>query len=136
MLRLRHVALVVGDLAAAEAHYAALFAMTVLFRQVERDGAWVTLGPGETSDRGMVALRCDELVLALFSGMPGGEQLHALGLFADQTEIEAIASRMPADAYVEAHRPDWLAFVDRFGVRWQLATRPYGPGPSPPTLAS
>lgn len=127
-LRLRHIALVVGGLAEAEAHYTDLFGMTVLFRQAERDGLWITLAPGERSAEGMVALERDDLVLALFSGPPVAGQLHAIGLFAGEDEIAAIASRLPADTLVEARRPDWLAFVDRYGVRWQLTTRRYGTG--------
>lgn len=67
-------------------------------------------------------------MLALFSGPPVAGQLHAIGFFAGEDEIAAVASRLSADARVEAHRPDWLAFVDRYGVRWQLTTRRYGTG--------
>lgn len=118
----------VRDLRRAESHYATLFAMSVLFRQVERDGGWDTLPPGETSDAGMVALQRDDFVLAIFSGPQVAGQLHAVGVFAAEDEIAAVAARLPADALVEGHRPDWLAFVDRYEVRWQLTSRRYGAG--------
>lgn len=127
--RLRHIALVVPDVVEAEAHYAALFGMSSLFRQVERDGQWVTLAAGEADVPEMAALQRDDLILALFAGNASGEQLHAIGLFADEEEIAAVASRLGPGARLEARATGWLAFVDRYGLRWQLSTRPYGPRP-------
>ena len=37
-------------------------------------------------------------------------------------EIAAVADRL-TDETVEDRRDDWLAFVDRFGVRWQITDR-------------
>jgi hypothetical protein len=126
-----------SDLRAAEEHYVALFDMEVLFREgpLEPGGPnaelWGTLPPGCTWDDaeaaaveiGMVALQRGDLILPLFAMAPSGLQTYAIGLVMEDDEIEAIRARLPDDAYVESEQDGWLAFVDRFGVRWQLSNR-------------
>jgi len=120
----------VSDLREAEEHYAAIFKLAVLFRERSLpDGTWQTLPPGQSWEDaarsditiGMVALQRDEFVLVLFRRSPSGEQLYTLGLLLDEEEIDAIAERLPAGARIESRRAGWLAFVDRYGMRWQLA---------------
>lgn len=131
MTSYRHVALLVGDLRAAEDHYAELFDMELLFREGPLpDGRWASLSPHagwddvETAgvEIAMVALRRDEFVLALFAAEPSGLQTYALGLVMDQDEIEQVSRRLQGEAVVEARSEQALSFVDRFAVRWQLAT--------------
>lgn len=134
MTAFRHVALLVPDVRAAEEYYSALFAMDLLFREGPATagldaGEWATLRPGvswEQADTagltiGMVALRRDDVVLALFPGPASGAQVYAIGLVIAPDEIDAIRSSLPDDSVVEDDAPGWLSFVDRFGLRWQLA---------------
>jgi catechol 2,3-dioxygenase-like lactoylglutathione lyase family enzyme len=75
----KYVALFVPRLRAAEAFYRSVFDLELLFRESEQgDGSWKTLRAGldwdDAEARGievrMVALRRDELVLALSRGKP------------------------------------------------------------------
>ncbi len=74
----KYIALYVPDVRAAEAFYRRAFGMDVVTRESERDGEWWTLPAGKSwddavaagVDLGMVALRRDKLVLALFLGAP------------------------------------------------------------------
>lgn len=140
MTRYRHVALLVSDLRGAEEYYVALFGMEVLFREgpLEPGGpaaeVWGSLPPGANWDEaeaagleiGMVALQRDDFILPLFAADPSGAQTYAIGLIMEQDEIEAVRARLPEDALVETASEGWLAFVDRFGVRWQLSdTQPF-----------
>lgn len=140
MTRYRHVALLVSDLRRAEDYYVALFGMDVLFREgpVEPGGPaaelWGSLPPGTGWDEveaagldiGMVALQRDDFILPLFSSEPTGAQTYAIGLVMERDEIEAVRARLPEDALVETESEGWLAFLDRFGVRWQLSdTQPF-----------
>ncbi len=131
-MRVRHVAIYVTDLRESEEHYVALFGLRVLFRETRRpDGTWQALPrtqgfeDAERSDRpvGMVALRRDDFVLALFSSAMPGKQVHALGLLMEEGEIDAVAAHLPAGTHVEERARGWLSLVDRYGIRWQLAAR-------------
>jgi hypothetical protein len=115
-------------------YYAHLFDMTVVIReaplgsadsdadrwgQLPRDRTW------EDADRagieiGMVALQRGEVILPLFAGEPSGGRFYAIGLVMSPEEIAAVADRL-GDETVESRTQGWLAFVDRFGVRWQLS---------------
>lgn len=135
MTRYRHVALLVPDLRAAEEYYVDVFGMEVLFREgpLERGGlsaeSWGTLPPDHGWDEagsagveiGMVVLQRDDFILPLFASQPAGVQTYAIGLIMQRDEIEAVRTRLPGDASIETHSRGWLAFVDRFGVRWQLS---------------
>jgi catechol 2,3-dioxygenase-like lactoylglutathione lyase family enzyme len=134
MTRYRHVALLVPNLREAEEWYATLFGMDVLFREGSLDPGdphsdeWGTLPSGFTWDDaaaadvtiGMVALQRGDFVLPLFVAAPTGTQMYAIGLVMDRSEIDQVRGRLPEDALVESESEGWLAFVDRFGFRWQL----------------
>lgn len=139
-MRFRHVALFVGgDLRRAESYYSRLFDMAVAVREGPLSGAdpagddWGQL-PTDRSwedadaagvDIGMVALQREDVVLALFAAEPTGAQCYAIGLVLEPDGIEEIADRLTEEA-VESREEGWLAFVDRYGMRWQLsATAPF-----------
>jgi len=69
----------------------------------------------------MVALQRDDVVLALLAGEPTGMQIYTLGFTMGHDELALLRSRLAADTVVESDAEGWLAFVDRFGVRWQLS---------------
>lgn len=127
----RHVALLVGDLRLAEEYYADLFDMEIVVREGPLvDGRWASLPEDAGWDQaeaagvalGMVGLQRDEVILALFAIEPSGVQTYAIGMVMDESEIEQVRRRLPEDASIEARSDTYLAFVDRFGVRWQLST--------------
>jgi len=130
-MRYRHVALFVGDdLEAAEAYYVRLFDMDVIVRegplptgewgQLPGDRTWADARAAGTPIA-MVALQRDDVILPLFAAAPTGERFYAIGLVMTAEEIDAVASRLEAEM-IEEQRADWLAFIDRHGVRWQLST--------------
>lgn len=135
MARFRHVALNVPDLRDAEDYYAALFGMTVLFREAHlREGeaaTWATLPPDRGWDDaaaagvtlGMVALQRDDLILALFPGAWSGEQINKLGIVMDDQAIDEVAARLPTGTSLVSHRCGSLEFLDRYRIRWQLSSR-------------
>jgi catechol 2,3-dioxygenase-like lactoylglutathione lyase family enzyme len=136
MTRFRHLALFVEDLREAEEHYVRVFDMEVLFREapLEAGGAqaelWATLpldrnwedAAAAGIELGMVALRRDDCILALFGGKPAGNQVFAVGLVMGKEEIEGVAGQL-SPASVETKEDGWLAFVDHYGMRWHLADR-------------
>ena len=121
----------VSDLRAAEAYYRAIFGMGVLFREALSEvGAWATLTDGsgweEAEAAGvsiaMVALQRDDVVLALLAVEPTGAQIYTIGFTMSNEEMEGVRSRLPAEAFIEGEAEGWLAFVDRYGMRWQIST--------------
>ena len=127
---LRHIALFVPDLHAAEVYYKSLFDMDLIGREIElEDGYWYTLpfdrGWNDVRAAGielnMVALRKDKIVLALFAGDAPQGQVFAIGLSLSQDEISRIRSRLPADAMVDADLPDNLVFRDSYQILWQIS---------------
>ena len=130
-MRYRHVALRAGsDLRSAEDYYARLFGLTVVVREaVGDDATWAQLPRDKTWEDAeeagvhidMVALERDGMTLALFCGEPQDGRLFAIGLVLDRDEIASVAERLDEEL-VEDRRDDWLAFVDRFGIRWQLTS--------------
>ena len=126
-----HVALLAGDLRPAEEHYAGLFDMEVVVREGPlKDGRWASL-PDDAGweeaeaagvELGMVGLQRDEFILALFAAEPSGMQTYAIGLVMDKDEIEKVCRRLQGDTIVESSSIGYLAFIDRYGVRWQLST--------------
>jgi catechol 2,3-dioxygenase-like lactoylglutathione lyase family enzyme len=133
MTRIRHLALFVPELRAAEDYYRALFDLEVVGREAPLDpaaDAWATLPADRGWDDaaaagielGMVALRRDGFVLALFPGPAGSGQVFAVGLVMEAGELAAVEDRLGDEAVVGATTPSWLAFVDRYGIHWQLAT--------------
>lgn len=131
MTSYRHVALLVGDLRPVEEYYAGLFDMDVVVREGKLgDGRWASLPEDAGWDEaeaagvelGMVGLQRDQFTLALFAEEPSGVQTYAIGLLMDEDEIEQVRRRLSEDATIEASSDGYLAFVDRFGMRWQLGT--------------
>ena len=124
----RYLALYVPDLERAESFYARAFGMEILFRESEHDGEWWALraetGWSEARAAGievhMVALRRDELVLALFSGAPARGSVHeiCLGLAAD--EVDGLVSSLDETVTILERSPGFVRFEDPFGFRWVL----------------
>lgn len=132
-MRYRFLAINVPELRSAEAYYRALFDLGVMFREARVSEAddWLQLRPGQGwadaeaagMATGMVALGRDDVVLALFQGRPRGGRLFAVGLLLADEEIAVVRSRL-GDSDVLSSQPGWLEFVDRYGLRWQLAASP------------
>jgi catechol 2,3-dioxygenase-like lactoylglutathione lyase family enzyme len=124
----KYVALHVPDLRAAESFYRDTFAMDPLFRESEREGTWHTLRAGIDWDDaqasglfvGMVALRRDAFVLALFHGHPAPGTVFELCVGLPSEELGSVAKRLPPTATVIESRPDSLRFEDPFGFRWAV----------------
>lgn len=134
-MRYRHVALFVGpDLRGAEAYYTYLFQFEVVLREgpLAHGGPdtelWGQLPPGKTwgdaaaadVDIGMVALQRDEVILALFADSPTGDRFYSVGIVVDAPEIDRVAARLGNET-IESHDDGWIAFIDSYGVRWQLS---------------
>jgi catechol 2,3-dioxygenase-like lactoylglutathione lyase family enzyme len=134
-VRFRHVALLISDVRAAEDYYRAIFGMSVLFREAVMQpggpdaGAWATLPPGSGWEEaeaagvtiGMAALQRDDVVLALLAAEPTGAQIYTIGFTMSNEEMEGLRSRLPVETVIEGEAEGWLAFVDRFGMRWQVS---------------
>jgi catechol 2,3-dioxygenase-like lactoylglutathione lyase family enzyme len=128
---LRHVALFVPNLQAAEAYYRRLFAMEIVGREAQiGDGLWYALPADKGWDDaraagielGMIALRQDAFVLALFAGDPQPSQLYMIGLSMSPEEIAGVRVRLPENVAVLDDRPGALTFQDRYTIGWQLYT--------------
>ncbi len=125
-----------SDLKAAEEYYSSVFGLKVLFRESAKGRGgphaevWATLAPGSGWTEaeaagvaiGMVALGGDGMVLALLAGVPTGEQVYAIGTTMDEDDLDELRGRLPAETVIESQAAGWLAFVDRFGVRWQISS--------------
>jgi catechol 2,3-dioxygenase-like lactoylglutathione lyase family enzyme len=130
MTHLRHLALLVPDLRAAESYYQPLFEMQLIGREAQLDdGLWYTLpfdkgwddAEAAGIELGFVALRRDGFVLALVKGDAPPGQVMAIGLTLTQEELAEVRARLPAEAAVLDDRPNYLAFRDRYQINWQLA---------------
>lgn len=138
MTSIRHIALVVPDLREAEAYYRPLFEMQLIGREAQLDdGLWYTLPFDAAQDRpfdkswdnaeaagitlGMVALRKEDFILALFQGERPPGQVFAIGLHMPVDEIARVRTRLPAEAAVLDDRPGSLTFRDRYQIMWQLS---------------
>jgi hypothetical protein len=69
---------------------------------------------------GMVALRRDEFVLALFQGTPQPGTVHEVCFGLEADEIDAVWARLPKDGAPPKHTRGFLQFDDSFGFRWTL----------------
>ena len=126
---LRHIALVVPDLQAAEEYYQSLFRMELIGREaVLEDGQWYTL-PIDKSwedaaaagiELNMLALRKGNIVLALFSGGDVSGQVLAIGLAMPQAQVDEVKQCLPANTEVILDYPEQFSFRDRYGITWQL----------------
>ena len=128
---LRHIALVVPDLRAAEAYYQPLLGMRLIGREAQLDdGLWYSLPPDKGwvdaeaagIKLGMLALRRGAFVLALMEGDVQPGQVYAIGLSMNPQEIAEVRARLPANAEVERNDPDSLVFRDPYGITWQIGT--------------
>jgi catechol 2,3-dioxygenase-like lactoylglutathione lyase family enzyme len=128
-MRHSHIALHVRDLSTAERFYSTTFGMDVITREtLTGDAGWQQLPPhlgwSDAGQRGvtvhMVALRRDDMILALFAGSPSPGVLYLVGLRASPAEIAEVRSRLTDATRVEGDQEDALTFVDPFDIRWQL----------------
>jgi catechol 2,3-dioxygenase-like lactoylglutathione lyase family enzyme len=127
---LRHVALIVPDLRAAERYYQSVFDMELIGREAElADGLWYTLPFDKDWDEaeaagielGMLGLRKGAMVLALFRGDAPPGQVFAIGLRMPADEIAMVRTRLPKDAEVTPDKPDHLEFHDPYQIMWQIS---------------
>lgn len=132
MVELRHIALFVPDLQAAEVFYQQLFGMTLIGREaLLEDGLWYTLPADKGWNDavaagivlGMVALRHGAFVQALFRGDSPPGQVYAVGLSMSSEEIAQIRVRLPEAVFVETDEPSSLVFLDPYRITWQIHTR-------------
>lgn len=138
MTSIRHLALFVPDLRAAEAYYRPLFEMQLIGREARLDdGLWYTLPFDAAQDKpfdkgwddaeaagvalGMLALRKGEFVLALFQGDAPPGQVFAIGLHMPEDEVARVRARLSADAEVLEDRPGNLVFRDPCQIIWQIS---------------
>ncbi len=126
----RHIALVVPDLRAAESYYQSIFDMELIGREAElSDGLWYTLpfdkGWDEAEAAGtelnMLALRKDRFVLALFKGDAPQGQVPVIGLTMASEDIARLRARLPEDAQAGEISPESLEFRDRYQITWQIS---------------
>ena len=127
---LRHIAVVVPNLRSAERYYQSVFDMELIGREAElSDGLWYTLPFDKGWDEaeaagiepGMLALRKDEFVLALFRGDAPLGQIYAIGLTMLTEEMTRIRVRLPEDTQVSEDAPDSLEFRDPYQIMWQIS---------------
>jgi len=128
-ISVRHIALFVPDLRAAERYYRSIFDMDLIGREAElEDGLWYTLpfdkGWDEADAAGieldMLGLRKDEFGLALFRGDAPPGQVNVIGLRMPREEIAGVRARLPREAQVLEDAPDYLEFRDPYQITWQL----------------
>ena len=126
---IRHIALFVPDLRAAERYYQSIFDMELVGRKAElADGLWYTLlfdkGWDEAEAAGikldMLALRKDEFGSALFRGDAPAGQVNVIGLRMPVEEIAQVRARLPGDTQVLEDEPDHLEFRDPYRITWQI----------------
>jgi len=126
---MRHIALVVPDLQAAEKYYQELFGMDLIMREAElEDGLWYTL-PFDKNwedakaggiELGMIALKKDKFVLALFSGVTSLGQVHTIGLSMSPKEIAGVRSRLPHVRKIGEDKFEPFEFQDTYDIVWQI----------------
>ena len=130
MKSIRHIAIFVPDLRAAEGYYQSLFEMALIGREVQlEDGLWYTLSfdknweDAESAgfEPGMIALRNGEFVLALFQGDASQGQVFAIGLHLPEDEIARVHARLPEGVQLFEDRPGRLSFRDRYRIMWQIS---------------
>jgi catechol 2,3-dioxygenase-like lactoylglutathione lyase family enzyme len=123
----------VPDLRSAEHYYQSVFDMELIGREAElSDGLWYTLPFDKGWDQakaagielGMLALRRDRFVLALFRGDVPPGQIYALGLMMTTEEIARVRAQLPVDTQISEDALDRLEFRDPFQITWQIS----GPG--------
>jgi catechol 2,3-dioxygenase-like lactoylglutathione lyase family enzyme len=127
---LRHIAIQVGDLQAAELFYRTVFEMELTGREaLLNDGLWYTLpfdkgwedAKAAGIELGMCALRYGSFVLALFCGEAVTGQVYAIGLGMPTQEIAGVRGRLPKTALVLEEGPESLTFLDPYQINWQIS---------------
>lgn len=127
---IRHLALFVSDLRAAEEYYRQVFSMELIGRESWGDDGVsyalpVDKGWSDAEAAGVtlrfVALKRDTVILALFAGQVPTGQVYAVGLVMSEQEIVEVASHLDAGRVI-AHDDRYLEFIDPFAVRWQIST--------------
>jgi len=68
----------------------------------------------------MLALRKDDLALALFRGDAHPGQVNVIGFRMPMKEIAGVRSRLPGDTQVLEDEPDYLEFRDPYQINWQI----------------
>ena len=130
MINIRHIAIFVPDLQAAEAYYRSLFEMELIGREAQLDDGWWYTLPFDKSwedaaaagvELGMVALRNGAFTLALFQGDAPRGQLFAIGLALSEEDIARVRTRLPDDAERLEDSTITLTFRDRYRIMWQLS---------------
>jgi len=119
----------VPNLRSAEHYYQSVFDMELIGREAElADGLWYTLPFDKGWDEaeaagielGMLLLRKDKFVLALFRGDASPGQVYAIGLTMPKDEIVRVRARLPQEAQVSEDAPDYLEFRDPYQIIWQI----------------
>jgi catechol 2,3-dioxygenase-like lactoylglutathione lyase family enzyme len=128
-ISLSHIALFVPDLRAAEAYYRTLFDMQLIGREAPLDdGLWYTLpfdmgwddAEAAGVKLGMLALRNEDFVLALFLGDAPPGQVFSIGLSMPEAGVAGVRDRLPAETEVLDDGPDALVFRDPYQIEWQI----------------
>lgn len=70
---------------------------------------------------GLVALRKDDFVLALFRGSAPPGQVNFIGLTMAPEELAGIRARLPQDTQTSEGGPNFLGFTDPYQITWQLS---------------
>ena len=118
---LEFVALFVPDLKRAEEYYRTLFEMEVITREAPReDGYWYALPERKDwqdlenagIEIGMLAVRRDNFVLALFLSDPVKGQVFAFGLSMTPAQIDSLHSRITMENVLRNEEGSLLHFRD------------------------
>jgi catechol 2,3-dioxygenase-like lactoylglutathione lyase family enzyme len=130
MVAIGPIALFVPDLQEAETFYQHVFDMHLLMREaVLDDDLWYALPAGKGWDDaeavgielGMLALRRDAFILALFQGNPVPEDtVLEIGIRMADEAIAAVRDRLPDAVEIAKHERGDLMFRDRFGYLWHV----------------
>jgi catechol 2,3-dioxygenase-like lactoylglutathione lyase family enzyme len=130
MSSLKHIALFVPNLRAAEQYYQTVFDMKLIGREaLLKDGFWYTLPFDKGWDDaeaagiglGMLALQKDKFVLALFKAEFPHGQVYAIGLTMPAEEIARIRVRLQEDVEIGTDEPESLEFRDPYQIIWQIS---------------
>jgi catechol 2,3-dioxygenase-like lactoylglutathione lyase family enzyme len=128
---LRHIALIIPDLQDAERYYRTVFDMEFIRREAELpDGLCYTLPFDKGWDEvkaagielGMLALRKDKFVLALFRGDKATGQVFVIGIQMPTEEIARVRAHLPNGVQIDGGSPDSLEFRDSYQITWQIST--------------
>lgn len=131
-----HIALRVSDLKEAEKYYCALFAAHVLFREAPTADGWRTLpswaGWADAEAAGfslqLSVISRDNLQVALFAtaeNIPAFELLDHVAIEVEVDDLRAVRCSIAAlGGAVQTERNGVLIFDDRFGIRWEMTTKP------------